>query len=329
MNDRDIEQKLHIIAEKMSVPRSNSGLLRGKIGFAVFFYHYTRHFDFRYEEYAGQLINEVIEGIHEMPSCYTDGLAGIGVGIDYLARQGIIKRDINEFLDVIDRQVHQMLSDHSNSIEIKNGLIGYGKYYIARLKSQDNTMKTNTSVNFIKENLTRIVDFLSADYTYEDIYSIIGFLPDLIALNIHKEKACIYLNYAVDKLETMVYEDLFFGKYPGFFNPLITSVLLLRAAKKMDNGGLVDRAMCFLDRYEEEFRQYFPKDYAIKMSFLYQWLWKVCNCDAYRELSIQWFEKGANDNLNFEYDNLVTTGMMLLTMNESINDDWLDWFPIH
>jgi len=329
MNNSDIEQKLRMIADKMKEPCSNSGLLRGKMGFAVFLYQYAMNFDSCYEEYANQLINEVIESIQNVPYYYADGLAGIGAGIEYLTRQGFIKKDANEILVEFDEKIHPILFNHSNPIEIKNGITGYGKYYIARLKNQCNTMKSNSNADFIKEHLVQIVDFLSADYSYEDIYSIIGFLPELIALNIHKEKACIYLNYAVDKLETTVYEDLFFGKYPGFFNPLLPSVLLWRAAKKMDNGGLVDRAMYFLDRYEEEFRQYFSKDYTIKLSFLYHWLWKVCNNNIYNELSIQWFEKSANNSSSFEYDNLVTAGMMLLTMNKSISDDWLDWFPIY
>jgi len=42
-----MEQKLRLIAEELKIPHTNLGLLRGKMGKALFFYHYTRHIDCR------------------------------------------------------------------------------------------------------------------------------------------------------------------------------------------------------------------------------------------------------------------------------------------
>jgi hypothetical protein len=137
------------------------------------------------------------------------------------------------------------------------------------------------------------------------------------------------LNYAVDKLETMVYEDVFFGNYPGTFNPLIAAVLLFRAAVKIDDNKLKIRGLNFLENYELEFRQYLSDEYAIKWAFLYHFLWKACDFNIYKELSNQWFEKITGDSFNLECRDLIVFGMMLLAMDELINDDWLNWFPIY
>jgi uncharacterized protein (UPF0305 family) len=62
-----MEQNLRMVVEKLKMPCTNSGLLRGKMGIAVFFFHYARCMNCRQKrEYANQLVNEVTEGIQEI-----------------------------------------------------------------------------------------------------------------------------------------------------------------------------------------------------------------------------------------------------------------------
>ncbi|MFV0329292.1 MAG: hypothetical protein ACK5M3_14660 [Dysgonomonas sp.] len=324
-----MEQRLRLIVDKMKTPHADLSLLRGKMGNALFFYQYARHIDYRCEKYAEKCIDEIEEGIQKMNGSYVDGMAEIGVGIEYLVQGGFVEGDTNEILSDFDEVICHIVSFAPNLIDIRIGIIGYGKYYLSRLNNPNNKNKVDSNTKHIKEQLHKIVDLLSDNYiAYEDLYFVINFLPDIINQDINKEKAFIFFNYAIDLLETMVYEDTFFGKYPGTFNPLIVGVLLLRSSIKINNKDLADRALLFLEKYEPEYRIYLIEKYTIKWSFLYHTLWKACNRDIYKRLSAQWLDKATDNGLNLENGDLIISGLMLLSMNESINDDWLDWFPL-
>ena len=86
------EQILKYISETllqhdMTVP--NPGLLRGKTGFAVFFFHYARYTgDKSFEDYAMALMDSIRQQIRQKYiTNYADGLAGIGVAIEYLEQK--------------------------------------------------------------------------------------------------------------------------------------------------------------------------------------------------------------------------------------------------
>ena len=299
------------------------------MGKALFFYHYTRHIDCRYKMYADKCLDEIIENIQKVNGNYADGLAGVGTGIEYLVQEGFIDGDTNEILRDFDRIISHIVSSFPGSIDMRTGITGYGKYYLARLNNPGDNKNPDFDTEFIEAQLSKIVDLLSLDYaTYQDLFFVISFLPNIISLNINKEKAVIYFNYAVDLLETMVYEDTHFEKYPGAFNPLVAAILLFRSSTKIGNLDLADRASYFLEKYEFGFRPYLSEEYAVKWTYLYHILWKTCNRDIYQVLSTQWLEKTSDNKLNLESGNLIITGMMLLSMNKSINDDWLDWFPL-
>lgn len=324
-----MEQKLRLIAEKMKTSHSNLGLLSGKMGYALFLYQYARHIDSRCEKYADKYIDEIVEGIQKVNCTYADGLAGIGTGIEYLVQKGFVDGDTNEILSDFDKIICHIVSFALNSIDMQTKIVDYGKYYLFRLNNLSNKNQVDSNTKHIKEQLHKIVDLLSNNYiAYEDLYFVINFLPEIINQGINKRKALIFLNYAVDLLETMVYEDMFFRKYPGPYNPLIVGVLLFRSSKKVNNEDLADRATFFLEKYEPEFRVYLTEEHAIKWSFLYYTLWKTYDCDIYKELSAEWLNTFTNNELNLENGDLIISGLMLLSMNESINNDWLDWFPL-
>jgi hypothetical protein len=62
------------------------GLVHGKMGIATFFFHYAQYTDnMLCADYAMDVIGEILNQIHvNSPADYEKGIAGIGVGIDYL-----------------------------------------------------------------------------------------------------------------------------------------------------------------------------------------------------------------------------------------------------
>lgn len=322
-----MKQKLRLVAEQIIISHANLGLLRGRMGHALYLYQYTRHIDQRYEAYADKYIDEIIEGTEEMSTNYIDGLSGIGVGFECLAREGFLDVNTNELLGDLDKLIHRVLPASLGFIDARKGMIGYGKYYLSRLNNLSNKLGENFEL--VELHLFEIVESLSVGYfTYEDICFVIDLLPNIISLGINQEKSVKYFNYAIDLLETMVYEDEFFGKYPSTFNPLIVAVFLFRSSKKLNNRSLADKALLVLERYELGFRIFLSDYQAVKWSFLYHLLWIYSCRDVYQKLSIEWLKKVAKERTDLENADLTMSGLMLLSINGSINDDWLDWFPL-
>ena len=78
----------------------NLGLLHGKMEISICFFHLARQTGNKtYEDFAGELIDEVYEEITaDTPLDFESGLAGIGWGIEYFAQNGFIEADTNEVL---------------------------------------------------------------------------------------------------------------------------------------------------------------------------------------------------------------------------------------
>ena len=81
------------------------GLLHGKLGIAIFFFHYARFTgEELFDEYAWDLVVAMQEQLHaNYRPDYEWGIAGIGVGIDYLIRSGLIEVDEDFFEDLDER----------------------------------------------------------------------------------------------------------------------------------------------------------------------------------------------------------------------------------
>lgn len=113
----------------------NPGLLNGKIGIAIFFYNYARYSqDKIYENFAGELIDEIYEGIDtSIPVNFENGQTGIGWAVEYLVKNGFVQADTDEVLSEIDNYVSRNMMSHVVTSENCNDLAGYGFYYPARL----------------------------------------------------------------------------------------------------------------------------------------------------------------------------------------------------
>ncbi len=114
----------------------NLGLLHGKMGIVIYFFHLARETDNPiYEDYAGELIDQISYEIRiKKPLDFENGLAGIGWGIEYLEQKGFIDTDTNEILEKIDARIMQVLIyNPPHSIGLTSGLAGFGAYLVRRI----------------------------------------------------------------------------------------------------------------------------------------------------------------------------------------------------
>jgi len=339
-DNKQITAYLRHISDRLTGNRSsldNNGLLNGQTGIALFFFHLARGTGNNvYEEYAGELIDRICESLHpDMPAGYADGLAGLGVGMEYMIRQGFIDANADELLEDIDNIIlHHTLYYLPPSPEISLGITGFGKYYTERLSNRTENPKDATKKKYLDE----IIKALSCPYnTCGELLSVIHFLSGVIPWGVAPETTGAYLNYALDKLETLVYEDQHFGKNPGQFNPLIAASVLCQASEKTGNSTCFDKAGHYLQRYEPGFRAHIDRDLPMNMlkwSFLYSYLGKKVQSSEFLHLS----EKCLNAFLTKEsdqnapvglLDGYAGAGMYLLSLNNQCTDDWLDIVPCY
>jgi hypothetical protein len=128
-----------------------AGLIHGKIGIAIFFFHYAQYTNNElFADYAMDLIGEIFNQIHvNSPADYQKGIAGIGVGIDYLIQNKFlsVENDIIEDLD--QRIVRAVLYDPWMDFSQYDGLIGYGRYWMMRLRHPQPAVKARECLLYI------------------------------------------------------------------------------------------------------------------------------------------------------------------------------------
>lgn len=111
----------------------NQGLYYGKMGVILFFAHYSRYTGNPvYEDYAGELLNEVYEDLRDdIPVNFANGLCGIGWGLLYLLENNFMEGDPDIILSDIDIKIMERDLTRISDLSIETGLMGVS-YYIKK-----------------------------------------------------------------------------------------------------------------------------------------------------------------------------------------------------
>ena len=98
------------------------GLLEGKMGVAVFLYHYARSSGrTAYSQLADYLLDEILESINQSQLSFVDGLSGIGWGIKHLLKAKVIDAT-DDILDELDNTIIRTLTNRTTE-DIIDGCI--------------------------------------------------------------------------------------------------------------------------------------------------------------------------------------------------------------
>lgn len=136
--DEDKNIQLRSISDHLIVHSSglnNLGLYHGKMGIVLFFAHYARYTDnLVYQEYAGDLLDEIFEDIHAgITLDFENGLSGIGWGLLYLLKNHFIEGDPDDVLFDIDQRMMEINLSRVVDKSVERGLGGYLSYLLERL----------------------------------------------------------------------------------------------------------------------------------------------------------------------------------------------------
>lgn len=131
----------------------SQGLIHGKIGISIFFFHYARYVkNPLYTDYALDIIEGIQGELHaNYRADYEKGIAGIGVGINYLIENNFFDIEKDIFEDFDERIYRAVMYDPYSNFSLYEGLSGYGRYWTIRLCREPSSIHA-------KDCLVRIIE---------------------------------------------------------------------------------------------------------------------------------------------------------------------------
>lgn len=114
-----------------------TGLLSGKMGVVIFFFHYARYTgNILHEDFAEILLESVYKNIHTtMPVNFESGYCGIGWGIEYLIQQNFVEAESDGVLTDLDAKIMERDPRRITDYSLATGLEGIICYVLSRLIS--------------------------------------------------------------------------------------------------------------------------------------------------------------------------------------------------
>ena len=196
---------------------NNLGLLNGKMGVAIFFYHYSKYSGNKiYDEYAGELMDEIYSDINtNTPINFEDGLTGIGWGIQYLVKNRFIEADLEESLSEIDASLRYFYNYSTEFIEKQDNFFGLSHYHIMRLNElhpiREKTLayiknnKLDCLINYCEQCIYKYQSLKSTTKKpIDQLISVIWFLLESRRLGLFPTKCRKLLNEIINRIEEIL-----------------------------------------------------------------------------------------------------------------------------
>ena len=144
---------LYIIRHINSV--EGTGLISGKMGILILLYHYAEYSkNIFISQFADALLDEIIEDLSEqLPLNISNGLLGIGWGIEYLVQSKFIQGNTNDLLFNFDVKVMEISPSRMCNYNLYIGFGGIVRYLLSRLYSieKNNTKNNPFESDFLRE----------------------------------------------------------------------------------------------------------------------------------------------------------------------------------
>ncbi|MCR4592117.1 MAG: hypothetical protein K5672_03070 [Bacteroidaceae bacterium] len=118
----------------------NLGLMNGKMGFVLFFYHYAKYSKNKlYRRFAKELLMEIYNEIDNTYPCnFSDGLCGIAWSMTYLIRNGFVSSDDEQnLLSDLDAKIMKWNIRLLYDTSLETGILGLGHYILSRYNPKE------------------------------------------------------------------------------------------------------------------------------------------------------------------------------------------------
>jgi len=252
-----IEQDLRQIAEILILNGTLtecSGLINGKTGIAIFFFHYAKLTkNSLYEEYANDLIEEIIKQLHNSsPADYKTGIAGIAAGLNYMIVNRFLNADEDIFEDFDKRMYRAVMFEPWQDFSLYDGLTGYGRYWLMRLRHQPALEPARECLRHINSCINEKLTDIPEDEK-NDIYCFLHDLHEISNKNMDLKTLELSKKYFFSEFETnqffprlgnsdfgaLVRKYLQKHYFNSLYNNDVENIQLLDIDKPFDNMGIL------------------------------------------------------------------------------------------
>lgn len=188
----------------------NLGILNGKMGVALFFFKYSRHTKRKiYENCAGEIIDEIYESLDKrIPITFSNGLMGIGWGIEYLVKNKYVEANTNEILSNLDNDIFNKSIATSF---FNDDFFGCGHYFLSRLSNEESFDELSYLkkkqihiflIDEIEKNIMnkRYTEFNIQPLKIEMLNSLIWYLIEVNKLGLYSNKIKEIGTYLLDHI---------------------------------------------------------------------------------------------------------------------------------
>ncbi|MEN9917668.1 MAG: hypothetical protein RL662_104 [Bacteroidota bacterium] len=267
------------------------GLSNGKMGFCIYFYLLSSiDNNSNYSRIADDLLDEIFEEIGELDDIdIKNGLAGIGLGINYLIKNGFVDGDINALIKEIDDTIFLNLS-YPKYYEKIDFLTFIQTLYYMCIRLQDQPQSSENEYLYkelIIHSVNRLQLYWSSDFFDEPVtYDIDFFLPKLLFVLSEIYKLGFY-NYRVMKIiEELSYKVL--STIPILQSNKLHLLWGIKALNKQIKDKMWERHMIILKdqididhilNYELNNKNIFFKDGIVSIYFLVDNLQNIFTSD--------------------------------------------------
>lgn len=154
MNSINLDRQALLLLILKSAFSSTNGLFYGKTGILIFFYKFSHQtiFTIPLNNLIDILISDIYNNLNnKMNHNLSDGLAGIGWGLEYLIQHDFFKADC-DFLHEIDHIIMEKSLLRINDFSIEDGLEGYLHYISIRIRGFNLKKSTHAfTLDYISE----------------------------------------------------------------------------------------------------------------------------------------------------------------------------------
>lgn len=170
-----------------------------EIGTILYNYFYARATgNVSFEEKADELLDAVLEKANRsMPLHLEKGLCGLGCGLIYMTRNGLIEGDENEILNEIDQIVNRSMHQSESAKNLYwEGVYGWIHYLRIRI-SGNNAPSESLTILLLKQDLLSLIDrvYKKKDTNTSDIKEITEELEKVHQMKIFPFKTGKLLEY--------------------------------------------------------------------------------------------------------------------------------------
>ncbi len=313
----------------------SSGLWYGKMGVAIFFFHYAQYTGNElFEDYAVEIIHAIQTDIHnDSIISYDHGLAGIGVGIEYLSQNGFLSNDTNNVLEDFDRRIRRdIMYQQQENNNLANGLCGLGQYLLFRINDQQ-TQANEFCLLINQEMMIHVVNILENEKHTQtrNLSDILTFLCRLYTLNICNSKIDRY----VDKVLTDFTIDDISDELLYVWALTLLRIVPLRGYMADWADQIINKAVQMMEQTDVHSTNNLSMNKTNKLFWLLQCKKligrsgiRTCLIGRLDTLMDKILEQDG-DELRFEKGNLSIRGcaghaLALMTISGQCNDTWLD-----